>query len=192
MTANLHPRVQERAGGLIIPGVEFAIAEPVELRRARVRDVGAIHRLIDAHVHEGHLLPRTRENIAAEIEQFIVATRDEAVVGCAELASLGTDVAEVRSLVVADDLQGQGLGHALVRALMAALENGPYKRLCAFTHAPAFFVRLGFTIVPHLQVPEKVFTDCTSCPLFRQCGQQAVLFWLDGSGRRSGSREREW
>ena len=44
--------------------------------------------------------------------------------------------------------------------------------------AGARFVRLGFTIVPHIWVPEKVALDCTSCPLFRHCGQYAVMLPL--------------
>jgi amino-acid N-acetyltransferase len=190
---NLHTHIPQRSNAPIVPNVGVAIAEPpLELRCARAHDVDVIHGLIDAHLHEGHLLPRTREDIAAEVEQFVVATRDDVVVGCAELSRLAADVAEVRSLVVADDVQGQGLGRALVRELMATAQNSPYKRLCAFTHAPAFFVRLGFSIVPHLDVPEKVFIDCVGCPLFRRCGQHAVMFWLDDAGHRGRSPELEW
>jgi amino-acid N-acetyltransferase len=183
------PRPSDRP---VVPVMGVAIAEQLELRRARAADVNAIHALIDAHLHEGHLLPRTREDIEREVEQFVVATRDDVVVGCAELSRLATDVAEVRSLVVADDVQGRGIGRALVLVLMAAAQNGPYTRLCAFTHAPAFFVRLGFSIVPHLEVPEKVFTDCVGCALFRRCGQQAVVCWLDDDAHGGSCTELEW
>jgi hypothetical protein len=37
---------------------------------------------------------------------------------------------------------------------------------------------MGFTIVPHMWVPEKIGHDCTSCPLFRRCGQYAVTLPL--------------
>jgi hypothetical protein len=50
--------------------------------------------------------------------------------------------------------------------------------LCAFTHEPAHFVRLGFSIVPHIWVPEKIAHDCTGCALFRKCGQYAVTLPL--------------
>jgi hypothetical protein len=50
--------------------------------------------------------------------------------------------------------------------------------LCAFTHEPSHFVRMGFTIVPHVWVPEKIARDCTSCALFRTCGQYAVTLTL--------------
>jgi hypothetical protein len=33
--------------------------------------------------------------------------------------------------------------------------------------------------VPHLWIPEKIFIDCVKCPLFRQCGQYAMVLPLD-------------
>jgi len=53
--------------------------------------------------------------------------------------------------------------------------------LCAFAHDPAFFVRRGFSIVPHTWVPEKIAHDCIACPLFRNCGQFAVVLEVDRS-----------
>jgi N-acetylglutamate synthase-like GNAT family acetyltransferase len=50
-----------------------------------------------------------------------------------------------------------------------------FEKLCAFTHDPAYFVRRGFSIVPHVWLPEKIVTDCRSCPRFRHCGQYAVM-----------------
>ena len=38
---------------------------------------------------------------------------------------------------------------------------------------------MGFSIVPHLWLPEKVFTDCVKCPLFRSCGQYAMVLPLE-------------
>ena len=54
-----------------------------------------------------------------------------------------------------------------------------YSSPCAFTHSPAFFVRQGFSIVPHVWVPEKIQADCTSCVFFRNCEQYAMLLPLD-------------
>jgi hypothetical protein len=55
--------------------------------------------------------------------------------------------------------------------------------LCAFTHDPATFVRLGFSIVPHTWFPEKIAHDCASCALFPTCGQFAMALPL---GSRPG------
>ena len=53
-----------------------------------------------------------------------------------------------------------------------------FERLCAFAHDARFFVGLGFSIVPHTWVPEKIAHDCAACPLFRSCGQYAMLLEL--------------
>ena len=46
-------------------------------------------------------------------------------------------------------------------------------------HAPGYFIHMGFSIVPHLWLAEKVFADCVKCPQFRQCGQYAMVVPLD-------------
>ena len=100
------------------------------------------------------------------------------MVACAELARLSPTVAEVRSLVVTESLRGQKIGSRLVAHLAATGTSAGYSTLCAFTHDPSHFVRLGFTIVPHIWMPEKIAHDCTGCALFRRCGQYAVRLML--------------
>lgn len=151
----------------------------VELRGATPHDVDEIYQLIADHVASDHLLPRTREEIEGRITRFVVGEADGVVVACAELAPLSGAVAEVRSLVVAEHVRGMGVGRLILDALVRHAVTNGHQRLCAFTHGPAYFIRLGFSIVPHLWVPEKVFSDCVGCPLFRTCGQHAVVLALD-------------
>jgi amino-acid N-acetyltransferase len=134
--------------------------------------------LIADNLEAGHLLPRTLEDVAMNVSRFVVASIDDAVVGCAELAPLSADVAEVRSLVVADAFRGRRIGPQLLANVAAAARARGFSTLCAFTHDPAHFVRMGFTIVPHIWVPEKIAHDCTGCALFRRCGQHAVMLPL--------------
>jgi amino-acid N-acetyltransferase len=151
----------------------------VELRGATARDIDEIYQLIADHVASDHLLPRTREEIEGRIARFVVGEADGVVVACAELAPLRAPVAEVRSLVVGEHVRGMGVGRLILDALVRHAVASGHQRLCAFTHSPAYFIRLGFSIVPHLWVPEKVFSDCVGCPLFRTCGQHAVVLALD-------------
>jgi hypothetical protein len=55
-----------------------------------------------------------------------------------------------------------------------------FATLCAFTHEPSHFVRLGFSITPHVWFPEKIALDCVGCAKFRRCGQVGVALQLDG------------
>ena len=84
----------------------------------------------------------------------------------------------MRSLVVDQEVRGNQIGPRLVTELARGAATRGYATLCAFTHQPSHFVRMGFTIVPHMWVPEKISHDCTSCPLFRRCGQYAVTLPL--------------
>ena len=156
------------------PGVETEAT----IRTAGASDVDAIHRLVSEHLTEGRLLPRSRDEIANHVARFLVAVHDGRVVGCADLAPLSRRVAEVRSLVVDHGARSCGIGRQLVKELeRRALVSG-FESLTAFTHTPGYFVQLGFSIVPHTWVPEKIEADCRTCAQFRQCGQYAVMLPL--------------
>jgi N-acetylglutamate synthase-like GNAT family acetyltransferase len=162
--------------------VDVAEASGVEaeaaIRTAGASDVDAIHRLVSEHLTEGRLLPRSRDEIANHVARFLVAVHDGRVVGCADLAPLSRRVAEVRSLVVDHGARSWGIGRQLVKELeRRALVSG-FESLTAFTHTPGYFVQLGFSIVPHTWVPEKIEADCRTCAQFRQCGQYAVMLPL--------------
>jgi amino-acid N-acetyltransferase len=147
-------------------------------RQGAAHDAAAIHHLIVENLEAGHLLPRTFADVEAHASRFLVAESGGRVVACAELAPLSPAVAEVRSLVVDEGSRGRQIGPTLVAELAARAIGRGFATLSAFTHDPSHFVRLGFTIVPHMWLPEKIAHDCTSCPLFRRCGQYAVTLAL--------------
>jgi amino-acid N-acetyltransferase len=156
-----------------------------DLRTGVTADAAAIHALITANLGAGHLLPRTFEDVEEHAHRFVVAVSGDTVIGCGELAPLSPEVAEVRSLVVDEACRGQKTGVALVTALADRARELGYVTLCAFTHQPSHFVRLGFSIVPHQWVPEKIAHDCVGCGQFRHCGQYAVSLALRaGAGLR--------
>jgi amino-acid N-acetyltransferase len=171
-------------------GARRAKAAAISLRPAVSADAPAILALIAAHLEEGRLLPRTLDELTAHAPRFVVAVEPassgDRIVGCAELAPLSASVAEIRSLVVKEDVRRLGLGERMVSALAARARAEGFERLCAFAHEPAFFVRRGFSIVPHTWLPEKIAHDCYSCPLFRDCGQYAVVFDLDQEFLQTG------
>jgi amino-acid N-acetyltransferase len=148
-------------------------------RQAESSDAPALHALISAHTAEGRLLPRTFEELEVHAGRFVVALKGRTVVGCGELAPLSPAVAEVRSLAVDGSVRRHGVGTRIVDLLRREAQREGFDRLCAFTHAPAYFMPMGFSIVPHLWVPEKVFTDCVGCAKFRRCGQYAMVMALD-------------
>ena len=161
--------------------VAVAAQTTLTLRQATPGDAQAIHELIALHLDEGRLLPRRLEEIAVHAHRFVIAmdpstsSGQAQIVGCVDLAPLSGTVAEVRSLVVSGHARSTGVGSRMIDALVARARNAGFERLVAFTHAAPFFVRCGFSIVPHEWVPEKISTDCGTCAQFRRCGQYAVM-----------------
>ena len=151
----------------------------ITLRTAEASDAGAIHALISANVVEGRLLPRSLDEVTVHATRFVVAVRGRKIVGCAELAPLSPQVAEVRSLAVDPSARRKNVGTTLVEELQRRARREGFDKLSAFTHAPGYFMPMGFSIVPHLWIPEKIFTDCVKCPLFRRCGQYAMVLPLE-------------
>jgi amino-acid N-acetyltransferase len=147
----------------------------IVVRTATADDADAIHALITDHLAEGRLLPRTREEIAAHADRFVVATSGRRVVACADLAPLSHSVAEVRSLVVSQFARARGIGRRLIDEVIRRATVAGFDKLCAFTHSPGYFVEMGFSIVPHVWLPEKIATDCRNCAQFQRCGQYAVM-----------------
>jgi amino-acid N-acetyltransferase len=156
----------------------------VEIRPATAADAHEIHELITDHLEEGHLLSRELGEIAVHAGRFVVACDADRVVACADLAPLSRHVAEVRSLVVSEEARSHGVGSRVLDELVRRATDAGFEKLCAFTHVPGYFVQLGFSLVPHVWLPEKIQTDCHSCREFRRCGQYAVMLPL---GRASSS-----
>lgn len=153
----------------------------ISIRTAEASQAPKLHTLISAHLDEGRLLPRELDDLTLHAGRFVVAMRGRQIVGCADLVPLSAHVAEVRSLAVKASARGCGVGGMLVEELRQRARRDGFDKLCAFTHKPGYFSQMGFSIVPHLWLPEKIFADCVKCPLFRQCGQYAMFLPLEAS-----------
>ena len=64
-------------------------------------------------------MQRATEEIEYLLPTFVIAELDGEVVGCAALEVYSSRLAEVRSLVVASQLRGMGVGRRLVDACVA-------------------------------------------------------------------------
>ena len=156
----------------------------IAIRPAGADEAPALFQLITDNLEAGHLLPRPLGEVVLHVPRFLVAAGPGGIAGCAELAKLGPRVAEVRSLVVAAAHRRRGVGTQLLDAIVAQAREQGYPLLCAFTHDPRAFIRIGFSIVPHQWVPEKISTDCHACIWFRRCRQYAVVLDLQPKARQ--------
>jgi amino-acid N-acetyltransferase len=115
-----------------------------EVRRARTSDVPGIRALVDAFTGDRRLLAKAMVNLYEDVQEFFVAVDGEQVVGCGALHVLWEDLAEVRTLAVAQEVHGRGVGSALLDRLVENAGELGVRRLFCLTFETAFFARHGF------------------------------------------------
>ncbi len=149
------------------------------IRKAKVKDVPEIYRLVNEQATKGLLLPRSLPSIYEHIRDFWVFEDSGEVVGCVALQVFWEDLAEIRSLAVKEDRRGEGVGRSLVLACLREARDLGISRVFSLTYAKDFFLKLGFKEIEKTELPQKIWTDCVSCPKFPSCDEVAVIIELD-------------
>ena len=142
---------------------------------ARLSDARAIFALVDLWAQRGEMLERPLGEIYEAIRDFKVARAGAEVAGCGALHVMGPDLAEIRSLAVAEAQQGRGVGAAIVEACVEEGRALGIERVFALTYRPGFFERQGFVLANVMDFPEKVWNECVRCPFFSNCREIAVV-----------------
>ena len=142
-------------------------------------DVASIQKLLNHYASMGDLLPRTKSDIIANLEHFRVIKRSGNVIACGSLEHFTKELAEVRSLMVAADIKGSGLGRKIVQELINTAKQRGVGRVMALTYVPEFFHKLGFITVNKDIFPEKIWGICVNCYKFDNCDEIAVLLKLN-------------
>lgn len=147
---------------------------------AKLSDVEAIHRLVTFWADRGDMLHRPVGEIYEAIRDFKVAKLEGRIVGTGSLHIMGSDLAEVRSLAVAEEAQGKKVGAAIVDACLADARDFGLERVFALTYKPGFFEKQGFRLANVMEFPQKVWNECVRCPFFTNCKEVAVVLDLQG------------
>ncbi len=127
-----------------------------EVRRARTADVPGIRALVDANTADRRLLEKATVTLYEDVQEFFVAVDGDEVVGCGALHVLWEDLAEVRTLAVAPQAQGRGVGSLLLERLLRRAVDLGVRRVFCLTFETAFFARHGFAEVREVLVDARV------------------------------------
>ena len=120
-------------------------------------------------------LQERKDAVYENLRDFFVVRENEALLGCVALHIVWSDLAEVKSLAVAEEAQSRGLGSVLVEATVAEARRLGLERVFALTYRPAFFERLGFEQCDVMTLPRKVWNECYRCPKFPSCNEIALV-----------------
>jgi amino-acid N-acetyltransferase len=151
------------------------------LRRATIADVKPMQRLLSKAAQQGLLLPRSLSSLYTGIrELYVMSSSDGAeVAGCCALKIFWDDIAEIRSLVVREDLRGHGIGFRLVSACLDEARDYGIAKVFSLTYQNIFFGKLGFKEIEKEILPNKIFTDCIHCAKYPDdCDEIAMLMEL--------------
>jgi len=146
----------------------------IRIRVAETADVEEVYRILSFYAGKGVILPRSRDDIFEHLQEFVVALYDERVVGATAMHIYGSNLAEVRSLVVDSSCRGLGIGRLLVEACERWASGLGVACIFALTYVPEFFVRMGFECVDKESLPQKIWTVCVHCKKFSHCDEIAV------------------
>ena len=147
-----------------------------QVEKAKISDVPQIHQLVNNFANKGQMLARSLSELYEGIRDFLVIRDGEQVIACAALHVSWSDLAEIRSVAVAESGQRKGLGARLVAACLKEAAELGIKTVFCFTYQPGFFKRHKFVDVDKMELPRKVWTDCLRCPKFPNCDEIALIY----------------
>ena len=151
------------------------------IRKAVIRDVKPIHKLLSYYADQGLLLPRSLSELYDHLRDLFVVEDNQQwnpIIGVSALGICWEDVAEIRSLAVAEDHQKRGLGSQLVERCLEEAGSLGLKKVFTLSYVPNFFSRLGFKEVEKTVLPHKIWGDCLKCPKFPDCDETAMMIQL--------------
>jgi len=148
----------------------------VKIEKARIKDVAQMHQLINYFADKGEMLARPLSEIYESIRDYFVVKHNEQVIACVALHVMWEDLAEIKSLAVAESSQKQGIGEQLVKTCLTEASELGMTTIFCLTYRPAFFERVGFSQVDKMELPHKVWTECFRCPKFPNCDEIALIY----------------
>lgn len=126
------------------------------VRSATRADAEQIWDLVSEYAAEGLMLPRTLEQVAISIDNYVVATVGGRVVACAALEEYSPSLAEVSSVAVARSEHGNGLGTDVVLGVERLARARDICELFAMSLSDKFFLSLDYAPTSISRYPEKL------------------------------------
>ncbi len=124
---------------------------------ADVRDINAMRAsLEDSRI----LLGRELVDLYESVPEFLVAEDSNGnVIGAGALHVMWEDLAEVRSMVVAEHVRGTGVGRAILDALIERAKSLNIKRVFCLTFEVDFFSKVGFEPISDVPVDAETYAQ---------------------------------
>ena len=169
-----------------------AASSRTTVRRAARADAQQILDLVGQYAAQGLMLPRTLDQIATRIDNYVVAADQSGrVVACAALEEYSPSLAEVSSVAVAPTHHGKGLGSQVVLGVERLARARDIEELFALSLTDNFFLSLSYSPTDDFPLSGEARPLRSSYEVGRRDRSQALL--PEGArnvvGRASARRE---
>ncbi len=139
-------------------------------------DAESIRDIMHEYAIKGIILERSVEDIRDSINSFLVAKKDNKIIGIIARYDYGQKLIEIRSLAVKSSYAGYKIGTRLLEAMVNIIRQEDGYKIFSLSYAPEFFKKNGFIEVPKGSLPEKIWKDCINCKDKENCGETALMF----------------
>ena len=149
------------------------------IRKAKIHEVPEIRRFLTEFTLDGGILPRTLADLYGQLRDYFVYREDQGpLLGVGALHICWAGLGEIRSVAVAPEHRGRGLGSRLVTTCLAEARVLGLSEIFLLTLIPDFFRRFGFKVVSREELLPIVWADCVNCVKFPDCDEIPMLLDL--------------
>ena len=145
------------------------------LRKARLKDVKKIQRLVNFYAKKNEMLPLSLSELYDNIRDFYVYEERGKVVGCGALHISWETLGEIRSLAVQKNKQRKGIGKKIVKICLQEAKVLGLEKIFVLTYKPEYFRKFKFEDIDKYQLPHKIWRECVKCIYFPDCKENALI-----------------
>ena len=150
------------------------------IRKAKLQEVPEIYRLLTECSGRWNVLPRPIAELYSYVRDYFVCPEDGGgeILGVAALHVFWEDLGEIRSVMVAPDRQGQGIGSRLVQNCLDEARILGLRQIFVLTDCLDFFRRFGFQEFPREKLHPRIWADCVTCVKYPNCDEVPMVLEL--------------
>ena len=152
------------------------------IHKAKIYEVPEIRRFLGEFTLDGGILPRTLAQLYDQLRDYFVHREDQGpIIGVAALHICWAGLGEIRSVAVAPQHRGRGIGSRLVKTCLAEARVLGLSEIFLLTLVPDFFKAFGFKVVSREELLPIVWADCVNCVKFPDCDEIPMLLDLEAT-----------
>jgi len=145
------------------------------IKKANIKDIKKIHAMVNGAASRGEMLARPLGELYDNLRDYFICEEGGDIIGTGAFHICWEDLAEIRSMIVAEPERKKGIGRLLVNACIDEARDYGISKIFLLTYQVGFFEKCGFKIADKRIFPQKIWSDCVKCHKFPECDEVAMI-----------------